>query len=275
LGIVGAVAESQGDGSDDLIAPGTIHLEVILAALLAGIFWNALTWFLGLPSSSSHALVGGLLGAALMAAGTGAILLAGLEKVLITLLISPILGFAAGWLFTKFVFFLAQWTTPKINVFFKRAQIVTAIGLALSHGTNDAQKTMGVITLALLTSGYLDNFIVPLWVVAISAGAISLGTALGGWRLIRTLGGKFYKIRPVDAFCAQVPSVAVILGASLFGGPVSTTQVVSSSIIGVGASHRLGKVRWGVAADILTAWLVTIPITGLLAAAIYWLLTYF
>jgi PiT family inorganic phosphate transporter len=267
-----AVATTIGD---NLIAPGTIHLEVLLAALVAGILWNALTWFLGIPSSSTHALIGGLIGAALMAAGTGAVLLAGLEKVLITLLISPILGFVTGWLFTKFVLFLACWTTPKINTFFKKAQIVTAVGLAFSHGTNDAQKTMGIISLALLTSGYLDVFVVPLWVVALSASAIALGTLLGGWRVIRTLGGKFYKIRPVDGFCAQVPSAAVIFGASLFGGPVSTTQVVSSSIIGVGASHRLGKVRWSVAVDILTAWLVTIPITGLLAAAVYWLLSRF
>ena len=267
-----AVATTIGD---DLITPGTIHLEVLLAALLAGILWNALTWFLGIPSSSTHALIGGLLGAALMAAGTGAVLLAGLEKILITLLISPILGFVTGWLFTKLVLFLARWTTPKINTFFKKAQIVTAVGLAFSHGSNDAQKTMGIISLALLTSGYLDVFVVPLWVVALSASAIALGTLLGGWRVIRTLGGKFYKIRPVDGFCAQVPSAVVIFGASLFGGPVSTTQVVSSSIIGVGASHRLGKVRWSVAVDILTAWLVTIPITGLLAAAIYWLLSRF
>ncbi len=267
-----AVAKTIGD---DLITPGTIHLEVVLAALLAGILWNLLTWFLGIPSSSSHALIGGLLGAAIMAAGTGAILLSGLEKVLLTLFISPILGFLSGWFFAKIVLFLAQWTTPKVNIFFKRAQVVTAVGLALSHGTNDAQKTMGIIALALLTSGYLTDFTIPLWVVAVSAGAIALGTALGGWRLIRTLGGKFYKIRPVDGFCAQIPSAAVILGASLFGGPVSTTQVVSSSIIGVGASHRLGKVRWNVAVDILTAWLVTIPMTGLLAAGIYWLIIRF
>jgi len=175
-------------------------------------------------------------------------------------------------LFTKVVFFFAQWTTPRINWFFKRSQIVTAVALAFSHGTNDAQKTMGIITLGLLTSGYLSSFSVPLWVIAASAGAIALGAALGGWRLIRTLGAGFYKIRPVDGFCAQTTSAIVIMSASLAGGPVSTTQVVSSAIMGVGAAHRIGKVRWGVAGDILMAWLVTIPATALLAAGIYWLL---
>jgi PiT family inorganic phosphate transporter len=264
-----AVAETIGD---ELVVAGAISLTVILATLMAGILWNLLTWFLGIPSSSSHALIGGLLGAVVVAAGTEAILRSGLEKVLLSLFLSPLLGLVFGWIFTKIIFFLAQWMTPKVNVFFKRGQIVTAVALAFSHGTNDAQKTMGIITLGLLTSGYLASFSVPLWVMAASAGAIALGTLLGGWRLIRTLGGKFYKIRPVDGFCAQTTSAGVILGASLIGGPVSTTQVVSSSIMGVGAAHRLGKVRWGVAVDILVAWLVTIPMTALLAAGIYWMI---
>jgi PiT family inorganic phosphate transporter len=258
--------------ADEIVTPGAVSLEVILAALVAAIVWNLLTWFLGIPSSSSHALMGGLLGAVLLAAGMQAIKLEGLEKALITLFISPVVGLIGGFLFTKVVFFFAQWTTPRINWFFKRSQIVTAVALAFSHGTNDAQKTMGIITLGLLTSGYLSSFSVPLWVIAASAGAIALGAALGGWRLIRTLGAGFYKIRPVDGFCAQTTSAIVIMSASLAGGPVSTTQVVSSAIMGVGAAHRIGKVRWGVAGDILMAWLVTIPATALLAAGIYWLL---
>jgi PiT family inorganic phosphate transporter len=256
----------------DIVAPGTISLAVILAALLSATLWNILTWYLGIPSSSSHALVGGIIGAVGVGAGLSAIQLGGLEKVLMALFISPIVGLVGGYMFTKLVFVLARGASPRINWFFKRSQIVTAIALALSHGTNDAQKTMGIISLGLLTAGYLDYFQVPGWVIAISAGAIALGTATGGWRLIRTLGGKFYKIRPVHGFSTQVTSAGVILGASLLGGPVSTTQVVSSAIMGVGSAERLSKVRWGVAGNIVTTWLLTIPATALVAAGLYWLL---
>jgi len=256
----------------DIVAPGTISLAAILAALLSATLWNILTWYLGLPSSSSHALVGGIIGAVGVGAGLPAIQLGGLEKVLIALFISPIAGLVGGYVFTKLVFLLARGASPRINWFFKRSQIITGIALALSHGTNDAQKTMGIIALGLVTTGYLTHFYIPAWVVALSAGAIALGTALGGWRLIRTLGGKFYKIRPVHGFSTQVTSAGVILGASLLGGPVSTTQVVSSAIMGVGSAERLSKVRWGVAGNIVTAWLLTIPATALVAAGLYWLL---
>jgi PiT family inorganic phosphate transporter len=263
-----AVAKTIGE---DLVVPGSITLEVILAALLSATLWNLLTWFLGIPSSSSHALVGGILGAVGVGVGLDAIQLSGLEKVLIALFVSPIIGLVFGFLFTRLVFFLARGASPGINWFFKRSQIITAIALALSHGTNDAQKTMGIITLGLVSTGYLSRFQVPAWVIALSAGAIALGTALGGWRLIKTLGGKFYKIRPVHGFSAQVASASVILGASLVGGPVSTTQVVSSAIMGVGSAERLSKVRWGVAGNIAVAWVVTIPATALVAAGLYWL----
>lgn len=264
-----AVATTIGE---DIIDANAINNGVIIAALLSAILWNLFTWFVGIPSSSSHALVGGLIGAVAVGAGLQAIYLDGMMKVLIALFISPIIGFIGGFLFTKLVLFLARGASLRINWFFKRSQIITAVTLALSHGTNDAQKTMGIITLGLVTSGFLDTFYVPLWVVAISAGAIALGTAMGGWRLIKTLGGKFYKIRPVDAFSAQTTSTVVILGASLLGEPVSTTQVVSSSIMGVGSAERLSKVRWGVGRDMTMAWLVTIPVTALLAAVIYWIL---
>jgi inorganic phosphate transporter, PiT family len=262
-----AVATTIGS---DLVDSSAINANVIIAALIAGICWDLLTWRLGLPSSSSHALVGGLVGAVVIAAGTQALKLPGLEKVLIALFISPFIGLAGGYLFTKLVLFFAQWTTPKVNWFFKRGQIVTAVGLAFSHGTNDAQKTMGIIALGLLTTGFISEFYIPVWVIVTSALAISLGIALGGWRLIRTLGMKIYKIRPMDGFCAQSTSAIVILGASLVGGPVSTTQVVSSAIMGVGAAQRLGKVRWGVGLDLLMAWLVTIPASAVMAAVIYW-----
>ncbi|UCC85961.1 MAG: inorganic phosphate transporter [Anaerolineales bacterium] len=267
-----AVAKTIGH---DIVTPGTITAEVILAALLSATLWNILTWYFGIPSSSSHALIGGIIGAVGIGAGLRAIQLSGLEKVLIALFTSPIIGLVIGYLFTKLVFFLARGASPRINWVFKRSQIITAIALGLSHGTNDAQKTMGVITLGLVTTGYLTEFQVPTWVIALSAGAIALGTALGGWRLIKTLGGKFYKIRPVHGFSTQVTSAAVILGASLVGGPVSTTQVVSSAIMGVGSAERLSKVRWGVAGNIAVAWVVTIPATALVAAGLYLLGTRF
>jgi PiT family inorganic phosphate transporter len=267
-----AVAETIGN---EIVSPETISIQVILAALVAAILWNLLTWYLGLPSSSSHAIIGGLIGAVISGAGWQFIRLQGLEKVLLSLFTSPIIGFVMGYLVLKVIFILCWNASPRINWFFRRSQILTAIALALSHGTNDAQKTMGIITMALVTSGYLSHFSVPLWVVALCASMIALGTAMGGWRLIRTLGAKFFKIRPVDGFSSQIASAAVILGASLVGGPVSTTQVVSSTIMGVGASERMNKVRWGVAGDIATAWLLTIPATALLGAGLYLLIIRF
>ena len=264
-----AVAKTIGD---EVATSGAITLHAITACLISAVVWNLLTWFLGLPSSSSHALIGGLVGSVAIGAGFGAIKLSGLEKVLIALFTSPLIGFIVGFLLMRFIFFLVRGATPRVNVFFKRAQFVTALGMAFSHGTNDAHKTMGILTLSLVVGGVLPEFKVPLWVVAASAGAIALGTSFGGWRLIRTLGGKFYKIRPVHSFTSQLTSGLVILVASLFGGPVSTTQVVSSAIIGVGSAERFGKVRWSVAGDILTAWIVTIPATALLSAGIYLLL---
>lgn len=262
-----AVAKTIGN---EIVDTSQINSEILIAALLAAIFWNLATWFLGIPSSSSHALIGGLMGAVIIGAGFTAIEISGLDKVLIALFLSPIVGLVFGYLITKLIFFLSRGATPKINWFFKRSQIFTAVILALSHGTNDAQKTMGLITLGLVITGYISTFHVPFWVVALSAGAIAAGTAMGGWKLIRTLGGKFYKIRPVHGFSTQLTSALVILGASLVGGPVSTTQVVSSTILGVGSAERISKVRWGVAQEIAIAWLVTIPATGLLAAGIYW-----
>jgi PiT family inorganic phosphate transporter len=197
----------------------------------------------------------------------------GLLKILIALFLSPVLGFVLGYLLLKLIYFLARGATPRVNSFFKRAQWGTSLALALSHGTNDAQKTMGVIALAMVTTGYAEQFYVPWWVIALSASAIALGTASGGWRLIETLGGKFYKIRPVHAFGSQLTSATVILGAALLGGPVSTTQVVSSSIMGAGSADRVSKVRWTVARDIAVAWLLTIPVSALVAAGCYLLVS--
>ena len=267
-----AVAETIGN---EVVDAEAISLLVILTALLSAITWNILTWYLGFPSSSSHALVGGLVGAVLVGAGWEAILIPGLTKVLLTLLTSPFIGFIFGYIFLKILLLLSWNATPKVNTVFKRSQVFTSISLALSHGTNDAQKTMGIITLTLVTAGVLEEFVVPQWVVFACASMIALGTAVGGWRLIRTLGGKIFRIKPIDGFASQLSSSVVILGASLIGGPVSTTQVVSSSIMGVGAAERKNKVRWGVGKDIVIAWVLTIPATALLAAGLYWILSRF
>jgi PiT family inorganic phosphate transporter len=267
-----AVATTIGS---DVVSAKAITIVVILAALVGAILWDLLTWYLGFPSSSSHALIGGIIGAVVMGSGWKVIEWPGLIKILLTLLTSPFIGFIIGWILLKVVVMLSWKASPRINGFFKHSQIVTGIALALAHGANDAQKTMGIITLALLTAGYLKVFAVPLWVVAICAFMIALGTSIGGWRLIRTLGGKFYKIRPINGFTSQLASSVVILGASLIGGPVSTTQVVSSTIMGVGAAERANKVRWGVAGDIAAAWLLTIPATAFVAAGIYLVLRRF
>lgn len=261
-----AVATTVGRG---LIDPNAISPKVVIAAVLAAIIWNLFTWFIGIPSSSSHALVGGLLGSAILLEGWQVVQIPGLVKILVALFISPPIGLVVGYIIMRVVLRLFQNATPRINVIFKRMQIVTSIGLALSHGTNDSQKTMGIITLGLVASGYQETFHVPLWVIGASAGAIALGAALGGWRLIHTLGGRIYKIRPVHAFTSQTASAGVIMVAALLGGPVSTTQVVSSAIMGAGAAERVTKVRWMVAREMIFTWIVTIPTTAMGSAIIF------
>jgi inorganic phosphate transporter, PiT family len=258
-----AVATTVGDG---LVDVNVLHTSVVISALLAAVVWNLITWYVGIPSSSSHALVGGLLGAAIIANGPSVVLLPGLTKILTALLISPPLGLLVGFLVMQITMWASRAATPGINNLFRRLQILTLIGLGLSHGTNDGQKTMGVITLGLVVSGRLSHFAVPLWVVAISASAIAIGTSFGGWRLIRTLGGRIFRIRPIHGFTSQIAGASVILGAALLGGPVSTTQVMSSAIMGVGAAERVSQVRWMILRDMLVAWLLTIPVTGVIAA---------
>lgn len=253
----------------DLAPPESITIAVVFAALIGATAWNLFTWRLGIPSSSSHALIGGLVGAVAVGAGLEAIRLEGIWVVAIALFTSPIIGFLIGALIFRLILWLARGATPKINILFNYAQIPTGIILALSHGTNDAQKTMGVITMGLVVLGLQPDFSVPAWVVFASAAAIGLGTAAGGWRIIRTLGGKFYRIRSVHSFASQLASGVVILGASLIGGPVSTTQVVSSAILGAGAGQRVSQVRWGILNDILAAWLLTLPVSAGLSALVY------
>ncbi|NPA92452.1 MAG: inorganic phosphate transporter [Chloroflexi bacterium] len=264
-----AVAKTIGA---DLLESSAITPTILAAALIGAIVWDIVTWWFGIPSSSSHALVGGLLGSAIIARGVGVVKFAGLESVLLALFISPFLGFLAGYLITKFNFVAFHNASPRIQEVFRRGQLFTAIGLAMSHGANDSQKTMGVLTLALLVSGHLHSFEVPFWVVVLSGGALALGSGIGGWRLIVTLGARVFRIRPVHGFSSQVGSALVIGGASLLGGPVSTTHVMTSSLMGSGAAERINKVRWQIAGDMLYAWVLTIPISGLVAAGFYILL---
>ncbi|MBK9353035.1 MAG: inorganic phosphate transporter [Bacteroidetes bacterium] len=261
-----AVANTIGH---EVAAPESITIYVVLAALLSASIWNLITWYFGIPASSSHGLIGGIIGAVIVGSGFKIIKMVGLWKIIIALFLSPIIGFIVGWLVLIITKRLLRNATPNADIGLKYAQIPTAIALALSHGTNDAQKTMGVITMGLVVLGFQKEFVVPYWVILISASAIGAGTALGGWRIIKTLGGKFYKIRPIHSFSSQLASAFVILTASFLGGPVSTTQVVSMSIMGAGAGDKISKVRWSVLKDIFYAWFLTIPLTAILSAIIY------
>jgi PiT family inorganic phosphate transporter len=262
-----AVATTIGD---EVIIKAAVTIPVALAALSSAIVWNILTWWLGIPSSSSHALIGGFVGAAIAGFGIDAIRLGGMIKVVIGLFLSPFLGLALGWLVMRTVWSMGKTMSPRANIFFLRSQWLTTMALGLSHGANDAQKTMGILTLGLVAFGVLPSFHVPTWVILASASSIALGTFSGGWRLIRTMGAGFYRVRPLHAFSSQIASFGVIIGAALWGAPVSTTQVISSSIVGAGSAERINKVRWGVATQIVSAWILTIPFTGLLGALLYW-----
>ncbi len=271
-----AVAHTIGKNIVDTsaFAPNAMALSagLIVAALIGAIVWNLITWWFGLPSSSSHALIGGLIGPVLIAYGPDKIIWNGVLFVFGSLILSPLIGLFFGWLFLRVTRSIAeqQRATPRANEFFNRMQIVSSICLALSHGANDAQKSMGVIAMSLVILGVSPSFDVPFWVVASCAAAIALGCATGGWRIIRTMGTQICRLRSVHAFCAQTASASVILTAALFGGPVSTTHVVSSSIIGAGAGERLSAVRWTVAKDIVMAWFITIPASAVVAGAAFY-----
>jgi PiT family inorganic phosphate transporter len=275
-----AVAKTIGSG---LVDDASTTQAVVAAALLGAIAWNLLTWWWGLPSSSSHALIGGLIGATVIAAGTGALKIEGiLNKVVIPMVTSPIIGFSLAFVFMLSLYwiFRNQQRKPMARVF-RRLQILSAGYMAFSHGTNDAQKTMGIITLALVAAGGIDNGWVsldangqaniPTWVIIAAATAISLGTAVGGWRIMRTMGHRVVELEPVHGFAAETTAATVLLGTAHFGMPVSTTHVISSSIMGVGSSKGPRGVRWGVARNILIAWIVTIPATAV-TAAVAWLI---
>lgn len=257
---------------DEIVAPQAVTLAVVFSALLAAISWNLITFLFGIPSSSSHALIGGIVGAVAAGHGFDAILMDGLLKVLIALFLSPLLGMVIGYMLIKLMYFLARGASPYINVWFRRGQLLTSTSLALAHGANDAQKTMGIIAMGLIATGALRTFTIPLWVIIASAVVMGLGAVFGGWSLIRTLGVGFYRVRPVHGFSAQAASTVIVLGAALLGGPVSTSHVVSSAIVGAGSAERLQMIRWGVVSNIVTSWMLTIPASAGVGALLYTLI---
>ena len=270
-----AVAKTISSGLADTPA-GADGQTIVAAALVGAIVWNLVTWRLGIPSSSSHALIGGLLGAVIASIGAQAIKVDGvIGKVIVPLVLSPILGIAIGFTAMVVILNVFRRANPRrINERFRRLQIVSAAFMAFSHGSNDAQKTMGIMTLALIAAGALPaDASIPLWVIVLAASAISLGTAAGGWRIIRTMGQRVVKLDPVHGFAAETTAASIILTASHFGMPVSTTHVISSAIIGVGSSDRLSAVRWGVAGNIVIAWILTIPASAAVAAVAYLVLS--
>jgi len=249
-----------------------VSAAFIIATVMGAILWNLITRVYGFPSSSSHALVGGMVGAALVAYGADKILWKGLLYAVVSLIITPLIGLIFGFLILKLVFRLSKNATPKINYFFNRMQIPASIALALGHGANGVQRSIGLLVMALVIVGGFHTFHIPMWVIFSCGMATALGAASGGWRTIRTVGSKFYRLRSVHAFCTQTSSAFVILGASLIGGLVSTTHVVSSSVMGVGASYRASAVRWGIAKNMVKAWFITIPASGALAGVSFFLI---
>jgi PiT family inorganic phosphate transporter len=260
-----AVATTIGSG---LVNDQTTTQAIVAAALIGAIAWNLITWQQGLPSSSSHALIGGLLGATIIGVGTDALNINGIvNKVLIPMLTSPILGFAIAFALILSIFWIFHASKRKpMALRFRRLQVFSAAFMAFAHGSNDAQKTMGIITLALFSAGVIPAVIVPTWVIVVSATALSTGTAVGGWRIMKTMGQRVAKLEPVHGFAAETTAASILLATAHFGMPVSTTQVISGAIMGVGASEGVRRVRWGVARRILFAWVLTLPGAGILAA---------
>lgn len=275
------VARTIGKG---IVDPGRINLSVVLAALCAALSWNFIVWYFGIPSSSSHALIGGILGAILISSGSAVINWKIVLWIITILIATPLIGLIAGYAFTRIILdFFSNVKPSRANSVFKRLQVISSIGLALSHGTNDAQKTMGIITMMLITLYKISpqsmkifyspnpkkSFFIPTWVVLSCAISIAIGIGTGGWRIIKTLGAKLYKIRPVHGFCAQSCSGMIIYISALLGFPVSTTQITSSSIMGAGSAQRVNAVRWGIVENIIMTWIITIPVSALIGGLIY------
>ncbi len=266
-----AVARTVGAGMVDI---NVVTFAVIFGGLTGAIIWDLITWYFGLPTSSSHALIGGSAGAAVAKAGFSAVLLSGWTKTILFIFLSPLIGMTLGLLLMTSIFWIFRWTPPsRVDRWFRRLQLLSAAAFSLNHGANDAQKTMGIITGVLLTAGYIDTFEVPFWVVLSAHAAIGLGTLAGGWRIIHTMGSKITKLQPVGGFAAETGAALAILIATVGGVPVSTTHAITGSIVGVGATRRLSAVRWGVARQIVWAWVLTIPAAFVIGAGSYWLLS--
>ena len=264
------VAATLGKG---VVDPAAIDRWVVLGGLIGAISWNLLTWWLGLPVSSSHALIGGLAGAAVVRGGFGVLLLGGLAKIALFIVLSPLLGLVLGYGIMSLMMLVHARSLPStVDRRFRRLQLVSAAFYSLGHGTNDAQKTMGIIAVLLYTSGFMTTFHVPMWVILICHAAIAAGTLMGGWRIVKTMGMKITKLRPIGGFSAETAGAVMLIGTALWGIPVSTTHTITGAIMGVGATHRLSAVRWGVATRIIWAWVLTIPLSALVSGISYWVI---
>jgi len=258
----------------DTIHPDVVDHYVIFGALVGAIVWNVITWYYGIPSSSSHALVGGLVGAAVAKAGTGSLVAAGLWKIVAFIVVAPLLGFVLGSIIMLIVSWIFVRSTPrKVDTWFRRLQLISAASYSLGHGGNDAQKTMGIIWMLLIAGGYTSPAEAhpPLWVIISCYAAISFGTLFGGWRIVKTMGQKITKLKPVGGFCAETGGAITLLMASHWGIPVSTTHTITGAIVGVGASQKASAVRWGVAGSIVWAWVFTIPAAAFMSAIAWWI----
>ncbi|MUP48706.1 anion permease [Veillonellaceae bacterium M2-8] len=261
-------------GGDLVSQPSEISLEVIVAALIGAIIWNIVTWYFCIPSSSSHSLIGGVIGAVCISVGPMALDSDGIGKIILSLVLSPVIALAIGYLVMIAILWIVRNRSPLLlNRQFRKMQLLSASLMAFSHGANDAQKAMGIIALALVTGGYLEAMEIPIWVKLACATSMALGTSVGGWRIISTMGTKIFKMESINGFAADLNSALVIFGATFLHLPVSTTHVVSGSIMGVGSAKRVRAVHWGVARSMLIAWVVTIPISAAISAGIYWLLS--
>lgn len=268
------VAGTIGKGIVDV---SVIDKQVIFGTLMGAIIWDIVTWWLGLPSSSSHALIGGLIGSALVKAGTGSLVWAGIQKTLIFIIIAPVSGFILGMLISWIVYRLLYKSNPfRVDKVFRIGQLLSAAMYSLGHGGNDAQKTMGIIASLLFSAGYLGPvFHIPLWIVLSCNAAIALGTMFGGWRIVKTMGQKLSKLRPVDGFCAETSAALTLYVSTALGVPVSTTHTITGSILGIGTVKRASSVKWMVAKNIVFAWIITIPAAAALSAFFYWLIMLF
>jgi inorganic phosphate transporter, PiT family len=265
-----SVAATVGKG---IVQPGVVDTHVVFGALLGAITWNVITWYYGIPSSSSHALIGGIVGAVIAKAGAGALLSAGIMKTVTFIFLSPLLGFALGSLMMVAVAWVCRRTQPsRVDKWFRRLQLVSASAYSLGHGGNDAQKTIGIIWMLLIATGYTaaSDKSPPMWTIISCYTAIGLGTMFGGWRIVKTMGQKITKLKPVGGFCAETGGAMTLFLATGLGIPVSTTHTITGAIVGVGSTHRMSAVRWGVAGNIVWAWIFTIPASAFVAAVAYW-----